>query len=93
MDEQPVPLLGETRVPIPPTKEHPERVAYEYERTGMARLSGFRQATARPRRTKDAWAQQVAHLLDTRYAGERLTLVFDTWNTHTKGAFYEAFPP
>ena len=101
MDEQSVQLIGETRVPIPATKEHPERVDYEYERKGTASiflfaepLSGFRQATARPRRTKDDWAQEVAHLLDTRYAGvERITLVCDNLNTHTKGAFYEAFPP
>lgn len=101
MDEQPVQLIGETRVPIPATKEHPERVDYEYERKGTASiflfaepLSGFRQATARPRRTKDDWAEEVAHLLDTRYAGvERITRVCDNLNTHTKGAFYEAFPP
>ena len=101
MDEQPVQLIGETRVPIPPTKEHPERVDYEYERKGTASifmfaepLSGFRQATVRPRRTKYDWAHEVAHLLDTRYAdNERITLVCDNLNTHTKGAFYEAFPP
>lgn len=101
MDEQPVQLIGETRVPIPATPAHPERVDYEYERKGTASifmfaepLSGFRQATARPRRTKDDWAQEVAHLLDTRYAGvDRITLVCDNLNTHTKGAFYEAFPP
>ena len=101
MDEQPVQLIGETRVPISATKEHPERVDYEYERKGTASifmfaepLSGFRQATARPRRTKDDWAHEVAHLLDTRYVGgERITLVCDNLNTHTKGAFYEAFPP
>ena len=34
MDEQPVQLVGETRVPIPATKEHPERVDYEYDRKG-----------------------------------------------------------
>jgi hypothetical protein len=57
-------------------------------------LSGFHQATARSRRTKDDWAHEVAHLLDTRYSGvERITLVCDNLNTHTKGAFYEAFPP
>ena len=57
-------------------------------------LSGFRQATARPRRTKDDWAHEVAHLPDSRYAGvERITSVCDNLNTHTKGAFYEAFPP
>ena len=101
MDEQPVQLIGETRVPIPATKEHPERVDYEYERKGTASifmfaepLSGFRQATARPRRTKDDWAHEVAHLLDTRYASiERITLVCDNLNTHTKGAFSDAFDP
>lgn len=99
MDEQPVQLIGETRVAIPATKEHPERV--DYERRGTASifmfaepLSGFRQATARLRRTKNDWAQEVAHLLDTRYAQvERITLVCDNLNSHTKGAFYEAFPP
>ncbi|MSU79499.1 MAG: hypothetical protein EXS16_15585 [Gemmataceae bacterium] len=101
MDEQPVQLIGETRVPIPATKEHPERVDYEYERKGTASifmftepLSGFRQATARPRRTKYDWAHEVAYLLDTRYAdNDRITLVCDNLNGHTKGAFYEAFPP
>ena len=57
-------------------------------------LSGFRQATARPRRTKVDWAIEVAQLLDTRYAAcAKVTLVCDNLNTHTKGAFYEAFPP
>ena len=101
MDEQPVQLIGETRVPIAATKEHPERVDYEYERLGTASifmfvepLAGFRQATARPQRTKADWAVEVAHLLDTRYADcEGITLVSDNLNTHTKGAFYEAFPP
>ena len=101
MDEQPVQLIGETRKPIPASKEHSERVDYEYERKGTASiflfaepLSGFRQVTARPHRTKHDWAEEVAHLLETRYAGvERITLVCDNLNTHTKGAFYEAFPP
>jgi DDE superfamily endonuclease len=56
-------------------------------------LAAFRQATARPRRTKVDWAIEVAQLLDTRYATcEKITLVCDNLNTHTKGAFYEAFP-
>jgi hypothetical protein len=101
MDEQPVQLIGETRVPIPATKESPERVDYEYQRKGTASifmfaepLSGFRQATARPRRTKVDWAHEVAELLDGRYANiPQITLVCDNLNTHTKGAFYEAFPP
>lgn len=57
-------------------------------------LSGFRQATARERRTKEDWALEVAQLLDTRYADcDKITLVMDNLNTHTKGAFYTAFEP
>ena len=101
MDEQPVQLLKETRVPIEATQEHGKRVDYEYERNGTASifmfaepLSGYRQATARARRTKVDWAWEVAHLLDTRYAHcDVVTLVMDNLNTHTKGAFYEAFEP
>lgn len=101
MDEQPVQLLKETKQPIAATPEHPERVDYEYERAGTASifmfaepLSGFRQATARHKRTKVDWAVEVAALLDTRYADcDKITLVCDNLNTHTKGAFYEAFEP
>jgi hypothetical protein len=101
MDEQPVQLLSETKVPLPATKEHGLRVDYEYERNGTASifmftepLTGFRQATARSRRTKEDWAWEVAHLLDTRYAHcEKITLICDQLNTHTKGAFYIAFEP
>lgn len=101
MDEQPVQLLKETRVPIAATKKHGKRVDYEYERNGTASifmfaepLSGFRQATARVRRTKADWAIEVAQMLDTRYADrEEVTLVCDNLNTHTKGAFYEALEP
>lgn len=101
MDEQPVQLLKETRLPIQATKRHGQRLDYEYERNGTASifmfaepLAGFRQATARAHRTKADWAVEVAHLLDTRYAQcELVTLVMDNLNTHTKGAFYEAFPP
>jgi hypothetical protein len=101
MDEQPVQLLKETRVSIAATKDHGKRVDYEYERNGTASifmfaepLSGFRQATARDRRTKKDWAMEIAQLLDTRYAAcEKVTIVLDNLNTHTKGALYEVFEP
>src|SRR5207244_2022874 len=38
MDEQPVQLLKETRVPIEATREHGKRVDYEYERNGTASI-------------------------------------------------------
>jgi len=55
---------------------------------------GARKSIGRARRTKVDWALEVAHLLDTRYAHcDVVTLVMDNLNTHTKGAFYEAFEP
>ena len=101
MDEQPVQLHKETRKSIPATKNHARRVDYEYERCGTAcifmftePLAGWREATARPQRTKVDWALEMARLLDTRYKkAQQVILVCDNLNTHTKGAFYEAFPP
>jgi len=101
MDEQPVQLTKETRTPIPATRDRPKRIDYEYERNGTAcvfmfneALVSWRQVAARPRRTKVDWAEEVAELLRTRYARcETVTLVCDNLNTHTRGAFYEAFEP
>ena len=99
MDEQPVQLTKETREPIAATREHPRRVDYEYKRAGTAcifmfaePLSGWRNVSARPRLTKVDWAFEMEELLRTRYAGvEKVILVCDNLNTHTRGAFYEAF--
>ena len=101
MDEQPIQLTKEVRPPIAATKDRARRVDYEYERAGTAcvfmftePLSGWRQAIARPRRTKVDWAVEMASLLEGRYAGcGKVILVCDNLNTHTKGAFYEAFAP
>jgi hypothetical protein len=101
MDEQPVQLLKETRPPIPATAEHGKRVDYEYERAGTANifmftepLAGWREATVRETKTKIDWAMEMARLLEGRYAHcEKVILVCDNLNTHTKGAFYEAFEP
>lgn len=101
MDEQPIQLLKETRTPIAATKEHPRRVDYEYERAGTASifmfcepLAGWRHVSVRERRTKVDWAQEMENLLRTRYqSAKKVILVCDNLNTHTKGAFYEAFEP
>ena len=70
MDEQPVQLVKEVRPPLAATKQRPRRVDYEYERAGTASvflfaepLAGWRQATARARRTKADWAVEVAGLV------------------------------
>jgi len=101
MDEQPVQLLKETRAPIPATAEHAKRVDYEYERAGTATifmfteaLAGWREVSVRERKTKIDWATEMARLLEGRYATcEKVIVVCDNLNTHTKGAFYEAFEP
>ena len=101
MDEQPVQLIKEIRMPVEATMKHPRRVDYEYERAGTANifmftepLSGWREATARELKTKIDWALEMARLLDGRYKKcDKVVLVCDNLNTHTKGAFYEAFKP
>lgn len=101
MDEQPVQLLKETRVPIPATRHHAKRVDYEYERAGTANifmfaepLAGWREVAVRDTKTKVDWAVEMDRLIEGRYAKvERVTVVCDNLNTHTKGAFYETFAP
>lgn len=101
MDEQPVQLHKEVRQPIPASKRHARRVDYEYERCGTASvfmftepLSGWRQVSVRDQRTKVDWAIEMEALLNTRYRkAKKVIVVCDNLNTHTKGAFYEAFPP
>lgn len=100
MDEQPVQLLKEKRQPIVATKNHPRRVDYEYERAGTASifmfaepLVGKRKVSVRPHRTKIDWAFEMEELIRTQYkTAEKIILVMDNLNTHTRGAFYEAFP-
>jgi hypothetical protein len=101
MDEQPLQLLQEMRRPIPATAKHGKRVDYEYERAGTANifrfaepLAGWRDVAVRETKTKFDWAAEMARLLEGRYADcARVILVCDNLNTHTKGAFYEAFEP
>jgi hypothetical protein len=101
MDEQLVQLQKETRQPIAATAQHGKRVDYEYERAGVANIFMFteplalwREVRVREHRTKVDWATEVAGLLEGRLCDcEKVTLVCDNLNTHTKGAFYEVFEP
>ena len=85
MDEQPVQLLKETRVPIPADLRHGKRVDYEYERAGTANifmfaepLAGWREVAVRETKTKVDWAIEMAALVEGRYAGaERVLVVCD----------------
>lgn len=101
MDEQPIQLVGETKLPIEAKPGRPELFDYEYRRMGTTNvfmftepLSGWREARVSTRKTKQDWAREVADLLDRCYPkAARLTLVCDNLNTHTIGSLYETFEP
>lgn len=101
MDEQGVQLFKETRTPIGATRHHARRVDYEYERAGVANifmfahpLGGWRRVSVREKKTKNDWAHEVRILLEEDFPNaQKIILVCDNLNTHTKGAFYETFEP
>lgn len=102
MDEQHKQLIRETHPSIPAAPGRPERVDYEYIREGscvvwmfVEPLGGWRSVRTTCQRTAEDWARQVQELIDEpRYAqAERITLVCDNLNTHTRAAFYQTFSP
>jgi hypothetical protein len=101
LDECPVQLLDEVRVPLPPAPKRPRRRDYEYRRCGTACLAvafdphrGWRHVTVSERRTKVDFAGWLKELVDTHYpTAETIRLVVDNLNTHTPAALYEAFAP
>ncbi|MDR1289627.1 MAG: transposase, partial [Planctomycetaceae bacterium] len=101
MDEQPVQLFKETRLPIPATRYHPKRVDYEYERAGVVNifmftspLCGWRHVSVREKKTKVDWAYEIHDFLEVDFPNaQKVILVCDNLNTPTAGAFYEAFEP
>jgi hypothetical protein len=101
MDEQPVQLVKETRVPLPAKPGQPASIDYEYERNGTANLfvfteplTGWRRVVVSQRRTAIDWAQEIQRLLDRDYAHcDTVILVCDQLNIHKVASLYEAFPP
>ena len=101
LDEQPVQLVKETRQPLDVEPGHARRYDHEYERAGTAcvflateALAGWREVSVRPQRTAVDWAQELAALLEGRYArAEKVIGICDQLNTHTIASLYKAFPP
>jgi len=101
MDEQPVQLIGETRLLLPMEPGHPERYDYEYRRNGTAvnfmftePLASWRKVSIRQTKTMIDWAQEIQVLLDVDYAdAEKVILVCDNLNTHKIASLYVAFEP
>jgi len=101
LDEVPVQLVGETRVPLPAAPGRLERYDYEYVRNGTANLFmifepllGWRHAAVTERRTATDLAAVLRWLADEVHPDARkIVLVTDNLNTHHPGCLYEAFPP
>ena len=100
MDERPMQLLKETRVPLPAAPGRVARYDCEYERAGTAvhflftePLAGRRKVNVRERRTAADWAGEVREMLDVDYPdAEKVRLVCDQLNTHKIASLYGAFP-
>lgn len=100
MDEQPVQLVKETRVPLAAKPGQPTAIDYEYERNGTANLflfteplNGWRKVIVSERRTAVDWAKEIQRLLEQDYADcDCVILVCDQLNTHRVASLYEAFP-
>ena len=101
LDEVPVQLVGEARVPLPPEPGRPARYDYEYVRAGTANLFmifeplvGWRAAQVTQRRTAKDLAEVLRWLAEEVHPGApRLVLVTDNLNTHGPGCLYEALEP
>jgi len=100
-DERPVQLIGQLRCPLPARPGRKARHDYEYRRNGVANifmifepLRGKRQLQVTQRRTKQDWAKCVKWMVDELYSDvEKIVLVTDNLNTHTKASLYETFAP
>lgn len=100
-DERPKQLVAEVRAVLPGYPGRPARYDYEYKRNGVANifmmfepLAGRRQVKVTKRRTKKDWAWCMRQLVDELYPeAEKIVLVMDNLNTHSKASLYEAFEP
>lgn len=98
-DERPCQLLADLRESLPSAAGRPERRDHEYERRGMAHLfvafeplTGWRGVELRERRRGREFAEFVRHLAEELYPrAEKIRLVVDNLNIHTKASFYEVF--
>jgi len=98
-DEKPKQLLEDKRKPIRMTPGHCEKYDHQYIRQGNANIfmavefkAGKRTTRVTSRRTKRDFAKFMRHLIDRVYPdAEKIHLVLDNLNTHTKSAIYEMY--
>jgi len=101
VDEKSKQLIADAREPLPPAPGRAAREDYEYVRNGTVNLfvafeplANWREVEVTDRRTKVDFARFVRGLVDERYKdAEKIVLVMDNLNTHSKASLYEAFAP
>ena len=99
LDERPCQLLDDVIAPLPPKPGKVAKQDYEYARNGTACVllaynieTGQRYTDVLPQRTKVDYACFVAAALEYLCpTARRVRLIQDNLNTHTAGAFYQAF--
>lgn len=100
VDERPCQLLDEVVQPLPMEEGKSKRVDFEYKRKGTCSLflaydleAGRRYAQVREHRGGADYAAFIDWVLRRHYPGkEKVLVVQDNLNTHTKGAFFEYLP-
>ena len=101
VDELPVQLVSEVRLPLAVLPGRPARYDYEYRREGVANLFmvfepllAWRAVQVTERRTAIDFAQLLRWLVeDVHDDAEKVVLVLDNLNTHGPWCLYEAFDP
>jgi len=101
IDETSKQLIGEVRIPLPPRPGQPALYDHEYRRNGVANLfmvveplTGRKSLQVTERRTQTDFAHPLKIVADDIYpAVERIVVVMDNLNTHSKSSLDEAFEP
>lgn len=98
-DERPCVLWEDTVVPLTMKPGQPERQHYGYQRNGTCcllvafePLTGQRWIQVVEQRTKIEYAQFMNYLIQQHKQAKKIHVVQDNLSTHTKGAFYKAYP-
>ena len=98
VDEKPKQLIEDSREPIPMQPGNAEKYDYEYVRNGNANIfvcvepkHGKRITKVTNQRTKKDFAEFMQEVVLSYPYAEKLRIVIDNLNTHSKSSFYETF--
>ena len=98
-DERPCQLIEDVLSPLPMKAGRVKRQDYGYKRNGTCSLlvafeplKGLRIVEVVEKRTKVEYARFMNRLIEQYSDAQCIHIIQDNLSTHTKGAFYEAFP-